>query len=88
MTRVHSLAFTVWAGLFLLVFVISIVGVGALTVYHMRSRSVDVYAVSGGSGELWLTSLAVIGLLGFLLVFSEEQMNKRERLGEQRENPL
>jgi len=84
MTRVGSSASTkVWEGLFLLVFVIGIGGIGALTVYHVRRPSVEVYAVSGGSGELWLTLIAIIGLEGFFIVFSEEQLNKKERLGEQ-----
>lgn len=88
MTRVGSSASArVWEGLFLLVFVISIVGVGALTVYHIRRPSVDVYAISGGSGELWLTLIAIIGLGGFLIVFSDEQLKGKERPGEQRDNP-
>ncbi len=88
MTRVHSSASAmVWEGLFLLVFIISIVGIGALTDYHVRYPSPDFYAISGGSGELWLTLIAILGLGGFIIVFYDEQMNKKERLREQRENP-
>jgi len=54
-------------GLLSLAFVINIVAIGGLTVYHVRSRSPDVYAFSAGAGELWLTVVALT-ILGALLI--------------------
>jgi len=61
----------VWQGLLILVFAGSIWGIDALSTYYVRSRSPDVYAFSGGSGELWLALIALIALEEFLIVSSK-----------------
>ena len=61
----------VWQGLFILVFVVSIWGIYALSIYYLRSRSPDVYAFTGGSGELWLVLIALGALEGFMIVSFE-----------------
>jgi hypothetical protein len=76
----------VWQGLLILVFVVSIWGINALTTYYVRSPSPAVYAFSGGSGELWLTLLALSALEAFLIVSFEEQ-KKNGQVGDQRESP-
>lgn len=72
-------------GLLILVFVISVMSIGALTTYYVRRPTPGVYALSGGSGELWLTVIAISALEGFLIVSLDEQQSK-VRIDEQGEN--
>ena len=58
----------VWQGLLILVFIISIWGIGALSTFYVRGASPTVYAFSAGAGELWLTLVALSALEAFFIV--------------------
>jgi len=82
MTRPDSSASTVITSvekvLLLLVFVVSIVAIGVLTTYYVRRPYPGAYAFSGGSGELWLTVIAISALGGFLIVSVDERQKNRK----------
>jgi len=81
MTRLDSSGSTMVArieeGLLILVFVVSIGGIGVLTTRYVRSPSPTAYAFSGGSGELWLTVIAIVALAGFLIIYYDERHKER-----------
>ena len=69
----------VWNALSILVFVISIGSIAVLTFRYVRSPSLTVYGFTGGSGQLWLTLVAISSLEAFLILLSEERLgNNRE----------
>jgi len=89
MTRPDSSASTmimrVAKVLLLLAFVVSIVAIGALTTYYVRRPYPGAYALSGGSGELWLTVIAISALGGFVIV-SVDERQKNRKVREERSN--
>ena len=69
----------VWKVLSILVFVISIMSIAVLTFRYVRSPSLTVYGFTGGSGQLWLTLVAISSLEAFLILLSEQRLgNNRE----------
>jgi hypothetical protein len=70
-------------GVLILTFLVSVGIIGVLTFYYERRPSLTAYAFTGGTGELWLTVIA-ISALGALLIFSfdERQKNEEKDTGE------
>jgi len=71
----------VWRGLAALVFVTSVVGIAFLTFRYLRNPVLAVYGFTGGSGQLWLTLVAITSFLAFLILPYEEQQNKKKESG-------
>lgn len=69
----------VWMVLSILVFVSSIVGMAVLTYRYVRYPSLTVYGFTGGSGQLWLSLIALSSLEAFLILSSEEKLNRNRR---------
>jgi len=76
--REYRVNITKWErGLALLVFVLSIVGIVILSFRYVRNRPLTVYGLTGGSGQLWLTVLALSSLEVFLIAtFDVPKRNK------------
>jgi len=86
-TRDSSRVTMIEKELLFLVFIISVGAISILTVYYARRPSLEAYAVSGGSGQLWLTVIAISALGAFLIfVFDEPQSNGQ--FGEERKNSV
>jgi hypothetical protein len=58
----------VWRCLSFLIFVGSVIGIVVLSYRYIRSPSVAVYGLTGGSGQLWLTLVAISSLEAFLIL--------------------
>jgi len=69
----------IWKELFLLAFIISVGAIAILTFYYSRRPSRETYALSGGSGQLWLTVIAVSALGAFLIFAFDEREEKEWR---------
>jgi len=70
----------VWRGLSILsilIFIISVAGIGILSYRYVRDPAIGVYGFTGGSGQLWLLLIAISSLQSFVISYYEGEQHNR-----------